>query len=196
MLKEASHKEENTKDPSYWRYQKPSNRRWICRSPAPGKRGQHGNLLCCRVPAWQDNEFTEPRVLVRVSIAVLKCCGQKTTWRGKGLFQLTAWHLPPRDVSARLEAGTGLKAIEECCLLACSSWLLSLLSCRTQEWHCHCELGLPTSINQPINHSMKKMICHSPIYWRYFLSWKPLFPKDSSLGQVDLKLASIVWKTL
>ena len=61
----------------------------ICRSPAPGNRGQHGNLLCFRVPAWQDNEFTEPRVLVRVSIAVLKCCGQKTTWRGKGLFQLT-----------------------------------------------------------------------------------------------------------
>jgi hypothetical protein len=50
-----------------------------------------------------------------------------------------------------LETGTDAEAIEGCCLLACSSWLLSLLSYRTQDHQprdgtTHSEQDLPTSI--------------------------------------------------
>jgi hypothetical protein len=69
-------------------------------------------------------------VLVRVSIAAMKHCEQKVSWRGKDLFGFY-FHIVRRQRKSEkehkygrsLEAGADTEAMEGCCVLACSSWL-------------------------------------------------------------------------
>ena len=97
--------------------------------------------------------------LVRVSIAVIKHQDQKANWRGKGLFsshfQITVvqWTKSGQELKPdwNLEAGADTEAMEGCCLLACFSALLSLLSYRTQDYQprddtTHYRLGPPPLI--------------------------------------------------
>ena len=71
-------------------------------------------------------------ISVRVSIDPMKHHVQKENWREKTLFGLhfhsTAHHLRNLGQELKqgrtLETGAGPEAMEECCLLACSSWLV------------------------------------------------------------------------
>lgn len=59
-------------------------------------------------------------------------CGKtswsKTTWGGKGLFNLTVCG----PLSSGIRAGTDAEDMRECCLLACCPWLTWLESYTTQ----------------------------------------------------------------
>lgn len=72
-----------------------------------------------------------PSVLLRVSSAAVKHCDQNACWGAKSLFgshfTIAAHHgsKPGQDFKQGrdLEAGGDVEAMEEGCLLACSSWL-------------------------------------------------------------------------
>jgi hypothetical protein len=71
------------------------------------------------------------RVIVRVSITVLKCHGLKASWGGKALvslhFHITVHHQKKYGQelkqSRNLEVGADAEAMEKCCLLDFPSWL-------------------------------------------------------------------------
>lgn len=101
---------------------------------------------------------------------------------GKKNRQLKAPVFPAEDPGSvisriqgsNLDGGTDVGAIEECCYLACSPWLAQL----AQEW-------LPSNpstsiINEHI------LYAHRQILWRYFLSFKSLYP-NKYLGQIYIK---------
>jgi uncharacterized protein YgbK (DUF1537 family) len=64
-------------------------------------------------------------VLVRVSIAVMKDCGQKQLVRERVCFAYTSTSqfTMKGNWGKSQEAGADAEAMKECCLLACSLWL-------------------------------------------------------------------------
>ena len=71
-----------------------------------------------------------------------------------------------------------------------SIYCLIMLSYSIQDHHprnsiTHSDLGLPIS-------SIIQESAHCPVWLSYFLSWDALFQNDSSLCQVDVKLASTI----
>jgi hypothetical protein len=92
-----------------------------------------------------------------------------------------------------LEAGADAGAIEECCLLACSHGLLSLLSYRTQDYQPLGDTiimiwGLP---HQSLIKKIPYRLAYSPILWRHFINSGHHLSQDFSLCQVAIKLSSI-----
>ena len=65
-------------------------------------------------------------ILGRVTIAVMKHHDQKQLWEEET-------YLAYASTSRNLEAGADAEAIERCCSLVYSLWLVSLLSYRTQD---------------------------------------------------------------
>jgi hypothetical protein len=90
------------------------------------------------------------------------------------------------------ESRADAEAMEECCLLACSLWLAQLASLYnpgppspglappTASW---------TFPHQSLIKEMPYSLSYSPILLKYFLNWASFLSDDSSLCQVDLKLA-------
>lgn len=113
----------------------------------------------------------------------------KESWGGEGLFGLHVLITVHQEGKAEqevkkgrnLETGTEAKIMEECCLLACSSWLTQhdfLYTPGHPEWagpfHRH--------------HSVEKIqqrYALRPVWWKHFLI--SLFLNDLSLCQVDQK---------
>lgn len=110
-------------------------------------------------------------VLVKVSVAVIKCRGH-VTWGGKGLvFRLSLpGHSPsPGDSEGThgrsLETGTKAEAIEECFLLTCS---LSKPGAPTQGWH-YPQWTEPSHINHPTHTKIFLRFANRLILWRHCL---------------------------
>lgn len=89
------------------------------------------------------------------------------------------------------EAETEVEAVEE-------SFLTFLFSYSNQDHHCRCgtvhsEWALPHPL--PIM-KLCHRLAHRPIWRVHFLIWDSLFPHDSSLGRVKIKLNSTYLKSI
>jgi hypothetical protein len=96
-----------------------------------------------------------------VFIAAVKCHDQKASWGRKGscglCFHTTVYHQKKSGQELKqgrnLETGADAEAMEECCFLACSSWLtqsafLEIIGHQTRDGTTHNSLGpLPSIID-------------------------------------------------
>ena len=112
----------------------------------------------------------------------------------KGFIQLTLPYCcsSPREVrtgtQAGQKAGADAEAMEGCSLLACSPSLLSLLSYRTKTTNP--EMAPPTRGSPSLITNWE--MPYSWILWRHFPNWSSFLCVNSSLCQVDTKLASTI----
>lgn len=134
-----------------------------------------------------------------LSVAMAKTM-TNATWAEKNLFSSQVTIHPWGNPKQELKAGTEVEKMEECCVLAFSSWLIQLaflynprLSATTQDdlprgGATHNGLCSSTTI---IN--LKKIShrsAYSPIKWKHFLNQGSLFPDDSSIYPVDKYLTN------
>ena len=140
-------------------------------------------------------------VLVTISVSAQTSWPRSKFWR-KGFIQLTLPHCcsSPREVrtgtQAGQEAGADAEAMEGCSLLSCFPWPAQLAAYRTQDY----QPRDGTTHNGPLNSwSLIEKMAYSWISWRHFPNWSSFLCDNSSLCQVDTKLASTeayTWPTL
>lgn len=117
--------------------------------------------------------------------------------RRKGFIYLTLqFPKKSQDRNSQVGAGGGTwrqeliaEATEEecqCCLLACLQ--VPLFSYRTRDGTAHNGLGFPLSVTEKISYSW--------ISWKHFLSLSFLFSNNSSMYQVDIKLATQLYQII
>ena len=149
---------------------------------------------------WRQLKTELGVALVRVSIGATKHHKQ-ATWEGKGLFCLGShiivhhWRKSGQELKQgrNLEAGADAEAMEECCLLVCSSWLVQpaffIEATTTSPGMAPPTMGwaLP---HQSLIKKMPYRLAHIPISLRLFLCWGSLFSDDNSLWQVVRKIPS------
>lgn len=135
-------------------------------------------------------------VLVRVAITVMKYYDQSQVVEERVYLVHTSVSLfIIEEVRTWMGQNSGGKSwcrgYKGCCLVACSPWLAQSFLLNpgspAQGWH-HPLWAGPSHIN----HESRKMyyrFAHKPIWWRDFLNSESLSPNDSSLYQVDIKLA-------
>ena len=126
-------------------------------------------------------------ILVSVSTAAMKHHGQEASCKKKGLFDLhfyiTIHHQrkPGQEPKQgrNLEAGSDAEAVEECCLLTCSTWLC-LLSCKVAD---HQPRDATThNVPDPPHNRLRKCSPGLPTIWPY----GSMFSIEDSSFQITL----------
>ena len=123
--------------------------------------------------------------------AVINHHDQKYLWRKGFLSVYTSrqQYITEESQGRNLEAGADAEAMEEHCLLACSSWLAQPVFLYHpgppfEGWHHPPWLGSPPPMSI-INQENAPQACLKPIGWEHFLNWVSLFSNDCCLCQLD-----------
>jgi hypothetical protein len=93
-----------------------------------------------------------------------------------------------------LEAGADAETTEECCLVACSSWLAQPVFLKKP--------GPPASdgttckgLGNPQWRSLINGLDYSLTIWKHFVNWGSLLSDDLSLCQIDVILVNTCFNT-
>lgn len=150
-----------------------------------------------RLKSWKPIKLAKPFVLIWVTVAVMKHYDQSNLGRKEfflaHIFFFLSLFIIKKIQDRKLEAGTNADAMEKCCFLACSSWLIQSVFLQNwgwlvQEWH-HPQWTGTSFINQQLRSALHAT--YSLVLWRLFHNWCSLLSDDCSLCQVVIKLASI-----